>query len=97
MWRERISYYQDGKENHKELLNCVKQAYVAWNILYLSLHAHEMTKAQKKELKKELRCYVGSLFINPHLFHKCYSMKLAFKALLTLINTNILRKRYVEK
>lgn len=97
MWRERISYYQDGKENHKELLNCVKQAYVAWNILYLSLHAHEMTKAQKKELKKELRCYVGCLFTNPHLFHKSYSMKLAFKALLTLINTNILRKRYVEK
>lgn len=96
MWRERISYYSDGKSKHKALLNCVKQAYVAWNILYLSLHANEMTKQQKNELKKEMCKYFHSLLVSPHLFSAGYSAKLMVKSVLTLVNTNILRKRYVD-
>lgn len=96
MWRERIAYYQDGAKKHQELLNCVKQAFVAWNVLYLSLHGHEMTKEQERELKGEIRRFFGSLFQKPHLFNGTYSMKLAFKCVLTLINAEILRKRYTD-
>lgn len=94
MWRERISYYQDEEPKHKELLNCIKQAFVAWNVLYLSLHGHEMTKEQEKELKTEIRHYFWSLFRGPYLFDRSYSIKLAVKCIMTLMNTNILRKRY---
>lgn len=96
MWRERIAYYSDGIPKHKELLNCILQAYVAWNVLYLSLHVTEMTKEQQKELKGEIRKYFGCLFQKPHLFGTGYSVKLAVKSVLALVNTNILRKRYVD-
>lgn len=96
MWRERIEYYSDNMPKHKALLNCVLQAYVAWNVLYLSLHVDEMTKEQQQELKDEIRKYFGCLFKNPHLFGSSYSIKLAIKSVLTLVNTNILRKRYVQ-
>lgn len=96
MWRERITFYQDGQPKHKELYNCVLQAYVAWNVLYLARYAHEMTKGQQKELKKEIRRYFSCLFQAPHLYSKKESMKLAVKCGLTLINTNILRKRYMD-
>lgn len=96
MWKERIQYYSDELPRHKELYNCILQAFVAWNVLYLSLHAHEMTKEQEKELKQEIRRYFTCLFHTPHLFSSSYSIKLAVKCVLTLINTNILRKRYVQ-
>ena len=95
MWRDRIAYYKDGEPRHNELLNCVKQAYVAWNVLYLSLHVDQMTKEQQGELKGEIRKYMGCLFKKPHLFSGSYSLKLLIKSGLTLVNTNILRKRYV--
>ena len=94
MWRERIAYYSDGEPKHKELLNCILQAYVAWNVLFLSMHAHEMTKGQKAELKGEIRKYFGFLFKTPHLYNNKESIKLAVKCVLTLISTDILRKRY---
>ena len=96
MWKERIAYYSDENPRHRELLNCILQAYVAWNVLFLSLHAREMTKEQKKELKVELRRNLGCLWKAPHLYHKKESMKLAIKGVLTLINTNILGKRYTK-
>lgn len=94
MWRERIAYYSDGEPKHKELLNCILQAYVAWNVLFLSMHAHEMTKGQKAELKGEIRKYFSCLFGTPHLYSSKESIKLAVKCVLTLISTDILRKRY---
>ena len=96
MWRERIAYYSDNEPKHKELRNCILQAYVAWNVLYLSLHAGDMTKEQQNELKGEIRKYFGSLLRSPHLFGTGYSVKLAIKSILSLLNTNILRKRYVH-
>ncbi len=96
MWKERIEYYSDGALRHNELLNCILQAFVAWNVLFLSLHAHEMTKEQKAELKGEIRTYFGCLFKTPHLYNSKESIKLAVKCVLTLMNTNILRKRYTE-
>lgn len=96
MWRERIRYYSDNEPKHKALLNCVLQAYVAWNILYLSLHAEQMSKEQKNELKSEICKHFGCLLKSPHLFGTGYSAKLVIKSVLTLVNTNILRKRYVH-
>lgn len=96
MWRERIAYYQDNVQGHKELLNQILQAYVAWNVLYLSMHAHEMTKEQQKELKTEIRHYFYCLLKTPHLYSAVESIKLAIKCMMTLINTNILRKRYMD-
>ena len=96
MWRERIKYYSDNEPKHKELLNCILQAYVAWNVLFLSLHAHEMTKSQKKELKQEIRRHFDCLFKTPHLYDNKESAKLAIKCVMTLINTNLLRKRYAK-
>lgn len=96
MWRARIAYYEDDVPRHKELYNCILQAYVAWNVLYLSMHAHEMTKEQKNELKKEIRKYFYCLWKSPHLYSKTSSIKLAVKCSMTLINTNILRKRYTD-
>jgi glycosyltransferase involved in cell wall biosynthesis len=95
MWRERLEYYQDGSQAHAMLLGRVRQAYVAWNVLYLSLHADQMTKQQQKEMKHELRKHFWSLFQKPFLFDFSYSCKMAVKCILTLINTNILRKRYI--
>jgi glycosyltransferase involved in cell wall biosynthesis len=95
MWRERLEYYQDGNPTHAMLLGRVRQAYVAWNVLYLSLHADQMTKAQQKELKREMRRHFWSLFQRPFLFNARDSIKMVIKCMLTLINTNILRKRYV--
>lgn len=95
MWKERLAFYQDGKTAHAELLQQVKQAYVAWNVLYLSLHVDRMTKEQEKEHKKEICKYFWSLFKKPHLFSFAYSFKMAIKCGMILINTNILRKRYV--
>ena len=94
MWRERIAYYSDDVPRHKELLNCIVQAYVAWNVWFLSLHAHEMTKEQKQELQAEIRRYFLCLFKAPHLYSSKESLKLAVKCGLTLISTDILRKRY---
>lgn len=96
MWHERIEYYSDNTPRHKELRNCVLQAFVAWNVLFLSLHAHEMTKEQKAELKREIRRYVTCLFKAPHLYNSKESIKLAVKCVLTLISTDILRKRYTN-
>ena len=96
MWRERIAFYRDEEPRHKELLNPVLQAYVAWNVLYLALHAHEMSKEQQKELKSEMCHNFTSLFRKPHLYNSKESMKLALKCVLILINTDILRKRYVN-
>lgn len=96
MWKERIEYYSDGMPRHKELLNCVLQAFVAWDVWFLSLYAHEMTKAQKAELKKEIRKYFGCLCKAPHLYSSKESIKLAVKCVLTLISTDILRKRYTN-
>lgn len=95
MWRERIAYYSDGATKHKQLYNPILQAFVAWNVLYLSMHAHEMTKEQKGELKGEICKYFVCLFQTPHLYSLKESMKLAVKCVLTLISTEILRKRYV--
>lgn len=97
MWRERIAYYGDSVEKHKKLLNPVRQAYVAWGILYLSLHAGQMDAAQQKEIKKEIRTHLGSLFQKPYLFDGVYNIKLMAKAALILINANILGKRYMNK
>lgn len=94
MWHERIEYYSDGAPKHKELLNCILQAYVAWNVWFLALYAHEMTKEQKAELKREIRKYVGCLFKTPHLYSSKESMKLAIKCMMTFVSTDILRKRY---
>ncbi|MBQ8279987.1 MAG: glycosyltransferase family 2 protein [Roseburia sp.] len=94
MWRERIEYYGDNTPKHAELYNRILQAFVAWNVLFLSLHAHEMTKEQKAELKQEIRRYFLCLFRAPHLYNSTESMKLAVKSVLTLISTDILRKRY---
>lgn len=96
MWRERIAYYSDEAPRHKALLNCVLQAYVAWNVLYLSLHVDQMTKEQQRELKGEIRKHLGCLVRKPHLFGAGYSVKLGIKCAMTLINTSILRKRYVQ-
>lgn len=96
MWHERIEYYSDNTPRHKELRNCVLQAFVAWNVLFLSLHAHEMTKEQKAELKREIRRYFTCLFQAPHLYNSKESIKLAVKCVLTLISTDILRKRYTN-
>lgn len=96
MWRERIAFYRDEEPRHKELLNPVLQAYVAWNVLYLAMHAHEMSKEQQKELKSEMCHNFTSLFCKPHLYNSKESMKLALKCVLILINTDILRKRYVN-
>ena len=96
MWQERITYYSDNIARHQEIRNCILQAYVAWNILYLSLHAHEMTSEQVRELKRELRRYAKCLVKSPHLFSTSYSMKLGIKCIFTLISTKILGKRYVK-
>lgn len=96
MWHERIEYYSDNEPRHKELLNCVLQAFVAWNVWFLSLYANEMTKEQKEELKQEVRKYFGCLFRKPHLYSRKESIKIAVKCVLTLINTDILRKRYAN-
>ena len=96
MWHERIEYYSDNTPRHKELRNCVLQAFEAWNVLFLSLHAHEMTKEQKAELKREIRRYFTCLFKAPHLYNSKESIKLAVKCVLTLISTDILRKRYTN-
>ena len=95
MWRERLVYYKDGKEEHRSLYIQVKQAYIAWNVLYLALHADQMTKEQQKELKREICRYFWSLFQKPFLFDRNYSFKMAVKCLMTLINPDILRKRYL--
>lgn len=94
MWRERISYYSDNEPRHEELYNCILQAYLAWIVLFLSLYAKEMTKEQIKELKGEIRKYFGSLYHTPHLYNSKESVKLAVKCILTLINTDILGKKY---
>lgn len=94
MWHERIEYYSDGVPKHEELLNRILQAYVAWNVWFLALYAHEMTKEQKAELKREIRKYVGCLFKTPHLYSSKESMKLAIKCMMTFVSTDILRKRY---
>lgn len=96
MWHERIAYYSDNAPRHKELLNCVLQAFVAWNVWFLSLYAHEMTKEQKAELKKEIRKYFLCLFKAPHLYNSKESLKLAIKCVITFISTDILRKRYTN-
>lgn len=96
MWQERIVYYSDGVPRHNALRNCVLQAFVAWNVWFLSLHAHEMTKEQKAELKRQIRKYITCLFKAPHLYNRKESMKLAVKCVLTLISTDILRKRYTN-
>ena len=96
MWHERIEYYSDNEPKHKELLNCILQAFVAWNVWFLSLYAHEMTKEQKAELKKEIRKYFWCLFKTPHLYSSKESMKLAVKCVMTFVSTDILRKRYTE-
>jgi len=96
MWRERIAYYSDNVPRHKELYNCVLQAFVAWSVLFLSLHAKEMTREQKSELKTEIRKNFGCLFKAPHLYSSKESMKLAVKCVLTLISTDILGKRYTN-
>ncbi len=96
MWHERIAYYSDGEPKHQELRNCVVQAFVAWNVWFLALYAHEMTNGQKAELKKEIRKYFSSLFRTPHLYNKKESMKLAVKCVLTFISTDILGKRYTS-
>ena len=97
MWRERIAFYRDEVPHHKELLNPILQAYVAWNVLYLAMHAHEMTKGEQKELKKEIQHYFSCLWKKPHLYNEKESMKLGIKCVITLISTNILRKRYTNK
>lgn len=94
MWYERIAYYSDGEPKHQELRNCISQAFVAWNVWFLALYAHEMTKGQKAELKKEIRKYFSCLFRTPHLYNRKESMKLAVKCVLTFISTDILGKRY---
>ncbi|MBR5564884.1 MAG: glycosyltransferase family 2 protein [Roseburia sp.] len=96
MWHERIEYYSDNVPRHNAIRNCVLQAFVAWNVLFLSLHAHEMTKEQKLELKREIRRYFTCLFKSPHLYNSKESIKLAVKCVLTLISTDILRKRYTN-
>ena len=96
MWHERIEYYSDNVPRHNAIRNCVLQAFVAWNVLFLSLHAHEMTKEQKSELKREIRRYFTCLFKSPHLYNSKESIKLAVKCVLTLISTDILRKRYTN-
>lgn len=96
MWKERIEYYNDNTKRHKELQNCVLQAFVAWNVWFLSLYAHEMTKEQKGELKKEIRTYFWCLFKTPHLYSSKESIKLAVKCVITLVSTEILRKRYTN-
>ena len=96
MWRERIAFYNDNNPKHKALYNPVLQAYVAWNVLYLSLHGEQMTKGQQNELKDEIKKYFWSLLKKPYLFNRSYNAKLALKCILTLIDTNILRKRYVR-
>jgi len=67
---------------------------LAWIVLFLSLYAKEMTKEQIKELKGEIRKYFGSLYHTPHLYNSKESVKLAVKCILTLINTDILGKKY---
>ena len=96
MWHERIAYYSDNTPKHNALRNCVLQAFVAWNVLFLSLHAHEMTREQKAELKCEIRKNFICLFKAPHLYSSKESVKLAIKCVLTLISTDILRKRYIN-
>lgn len=97
MWRERIAYYSDSSEKHKKLLNPVRQAFVAWGILYLSLHADEMNSEQQNEIKKEIRQHFDCLLRKPYLYNRLYNVKLIVKATLTLINIKILRKRYANK
>ena len=94
MWRERIAYYSDGTQKHKELYNCILQAYLGWIVLFLSQNAHKMTKEQSVELKQEIRKYFFCLFGVPHLYNKKESMKLMIKCVLTLVSTDILGKRY---
>ena len=96
MWKERIAYYSDNTPKHIELRNCVLQAFVAWNVWFLSLYAHEMTKEQKGELKKEIRTCFWCLFKTPYLYNRKESIKLAVKCVITLISTEILRKRYTD-
>ena len=94
MWRERIAYYNDGIQKHKELYNCILQAYLAWLVLFLAQNAHKMKKEQSAELKQEIKKYFFSVFLAPHLYNKKESMKLMIKCMLTLLNTDILGKRY---
>ena len=94
MWKERIEFYSDNVPKHKELRNCVLQAFVAWDVWFLSLYAHEMTKEQKEDLKREIRKYFWCLFKAPHLYSSKESMKVLVKCVITLISTDILRKRY---
>ena len=96
MWRERIAFYEDDNPKHKALYNPVLQAYVAWNVLYLTLHGEQMTKEQQNEQKCEIKKYFCRLFRKPHLYNRSFSIKLGIKCVLTLIDTNILRKRYRE-
>jgi hypothetical protein len=96
MWRERLEYFRDGQPVHRQLCVQVEQAYVAWNVLYLSLHSDRMTLEQQKELKHEIRKNFPSLFRKPFLFDLSYSCKMAVKSIVTMINPNLLRKRYVE-
>lgn len=94
MWQKRIVYYSDNNPKHKELLNCVLQAYLAWDVLFLAQHGEKMTKIEKKELKKEISRYFGCFFQTPHLYSGKESMKLAVKCVLTFISTDILGRRY---
>ena len=96
MWRERIAYYSDGTTKHKELYNCILQAYLAWIVLFLAQNAHKMTKEQSTELKQEIRKYFSCVFHAPHLYNQKESIKLMIKCILTLLNTDILGKRYIE-
>jgi len=94
MWQERIDYF--SQDDRVEMKSCVIQSYLAWDVLYVTLHAHQMSAEEQVILKSEIRKYFRWIFKKPYLNGFSDSVKLSVKCVFTLINTEILRKRYIK-
>lgn len=92
MWKERLAKFDDG--NHEMLLNPTRQAYVGWLVGFLSKYSDRLSAANRKYLRSELSKFKNSLQQEPHLYDASSSKKMALKATLVQINSNILKKRY---
>lgn len=89
MWHERLLKFEG-----KRIESCVIQSYLAWNVLYIAMNGKRMPREEQAEFKEDIRRYFWKIFKKPYLSGFLNCLKLAVKCILTLVNSELLSKRY---
>lgn len=94
MWHDRIRHFEAPERC--EMMSYILQSFLGWYMLYMSKNAKQMGKENRKNLNAHCRKYFLWLFKRPYLYDLSYNIKLAVKCVMTLINPDILGKRYAK-